>query len=113
MKLTNRLTGFCTLILTVSYSYQNGQHHQFIEHMKIASQIASSDPSSLVIFSGGQTREVAGPRSESFSYWLIAKANNWFGYKVSPRAITEDFAKDSYENLLFSICRFKQFTGLQ
>ncbi|CAG8460974.1 4942_t:CDS:2 [Paraglomus occultum] len=28
-----------------------------------------------------------------------------------PRATTEEYARDSYENLLFSLCRFYEFTG--
>jgi len=30
---------------------------------------------------------------------------------VRERATSEEFAKDSYENLIFSICRYHEFTG--
>jgi hypothetical protein len=60
----------------------------------------------------GQTRYLAGPRSEGISYWLVSDALNWFGYNIRSRAITEDFSTDSFQNVLFSICRFKQFTGM-
>lgn len=31
--------------------------------------------------------------------------------KLSQRMITEEYARDSHENLLFSICRFSEMTG--
>jgi hypothetical protein len=46
------------------------------------------------------------------SYWLVAEALDWFEHgPVRERAITEDFARDSFENLLFGLCRFKEYTG--
>jgi len=37
---------------------------------------------------------------------------NWLNEKgIRKRATTEEFAKDSYENLLYSICRYHEFTG--
>ena len=30
---------------------------------------------------------------------------------MSGRALTEEYARDSFENLLFSVCRFRQLTG--
>ena len=75
---------------------------------------------SLVIFSGGQTRHGAGPRSEGLSYYVLAEQNQLFGVFPSPveqenvlneRIFAEEFARDSYENLLFSICRFREITG--
>jgi hypothetical protein len=30
---------------------------------------------------------------------------------VRRRALTEEHARDSFENLLFSVCRFKQLTS--
>ena len=31
---------------------------------------------------------------------------------VRGRALTEEHARDSFENLLFSVCRFRELTGL-
>jgi hypothetical protein len=31
------------------------------------------------LFSGGETRKDAGPRSEAQSYWAIAESKGWFG----------------------------------
>ncbi|KAK4531958.1 hypothetical protein CCYA_CCYA10G2815 [Cyanidiococcus yangmingshanensis] len=93
--------------------YQLGQGRVFLEHIKKAVEIVDADPDALLIFSGGKTRSQAGPLSESESYWRLASAKAWFGFtnSVSWRALTEDHARDSFENLLFSICRFRQVTG--
>lgn len=64
------------------------------------------DPEALLLFSGGQTRRAAGPRSEGLSYWVVAEAAGWWGHEdVRNRTFTEEHARDSFENLLFSLCR--------
>jgi hypothetical protein len=75
-------------------------------------ELAAHDETSLLVFSGGQTRASAGPRSESQSYFWIADHYGWFGNgRVARRAVTEEFARDSFENLLFGVCRFRECTG--
>lgn len=92
--------------------FQQGEAPKYLGHIKTAIQLAAADPSSLLIFSGGPTRLEAGPRSEALSYWLVADHLLWFGHpQVRPRAHLEDFARDSFENLLFGICRFRELTG--
>jgi hypothetical protein len=67
-----------------------GQTESFMQHMQLGIMEAAQDPSALVIFSGGQTRKDAGPRSEAASYWSVAEAAGWFGKpEVRSRAITE------------------------
>jgi hypothetical protein len=87
----------------------------YTEHIRTGVLIAvrgGDNPKSLLIFSGGETRQRAGPYSEAQSYWFLAKQNNWFGHpKVEERATTEELARDSFENLLFSLHRFCQLTG--
>jgi len=41
--------------------------------------IAARDEGALLLFSGGETRRDAGPRSEAQSYWAIAESKGWFG----------------------------------
>lgn len=92
--------------------FQRGEPKKYIGHVRRATELAATDPASLLIFSGGQTRASAGPRSEAQSYWSIADHYAWFGAPaVRDRAITEEFARDSFENLLFGICRFREYTG--
>lgn len=33
------------------------------------------------------------------------------GGNIRERALTEEHARDSFENLLFSVCRFRELTG--
>lgn len=67
-----------------------GQSHSFVEHIQIGVKHAEADPSSLLLFSGGQTRRAAGPRSEAEGYWMVAAAAGWWGHNgVQDRAFTE------------------------
>ncbi len=89
-----------------------GEGPFYVEHAKIGVRLAADNPNGLLVFSGGQTREDAGRRSEAESYWEIADAAGWWGaIGVKNRALTEDYARDSFENLLFSLLRFKKETG--
>lgn len=63
----------------------------------------------------GQTRPLAGPRSEGQSYWNLAhhfyRDDRSMDKFMLERVYSEEFARDSYENLLFSLCRFFEITG--
>jgi hypothetical protein len=75
-------------------------------------QNAAEDEFAVLVFSGGYTRPEAGARSEGGSYWQVAHAFDFFGASdVAYRTLIEDRARDSLENLVFSICRFRQFAG--
>lgn len=60
----------------------------------------------------GQTR-TSSTTTEAESYMRLALAANVFrpAAESSARATTENHALDSYQNLLFSIARYKEFTG--
>jgi hypothetical protein len=93
-------------------SFQTGEPRFYIEHVKRGVEIASADPKALLIFSGGKTRLEAGRRSEAEGYFRLAEHFTWWQQPgVKERATNEAFARDSFENLLFSICRFRQCTG--
>lgn len=67
-----------------------GQAHSFIEHIQEGIAQAEADEAALLLFSGGQTRKAAGPRSEAEGYWLVAEAAGWWGHAgVRDRAFTE------------------------
>ena len=92
--------------------FQYGQLETIITHAKTAVKLASEDENSILVFSGGQTRQDMAPLSEGQSYWMTADAQNWFGSpNVRARAHTEEFALDSFQNLANSLCRFKEITG--
>ncbi len=84
----------------------------YIGHIEAGVRAAAADPLALLVFSGGYSREDAGPRSEGQSYFWVAEHLDWFGHpEVRGRALTEEFARDSYENLLYSICRVREYSG--
>lgn len=95
--------------------YQRGQDlpASFVAHVRAGVEVVQRDPDALLVFSGGQTRPTAGPRSEGGAYWAVAEHFAWWGSAddVRPRAVVEEYARDSFENLLFAIGRFKQVTG--
>ncbi|XP_065880671.1 uncharacterized protein C57A10.07 isoform X2 [Euphorbia lathyris] len=96
-----------------SYQRHPGQAATFVTHIQEGVDVAAKDSKALLLFSGGETRKNAGPRSEAQSYWTVAESKGWFGNEESVkwRALTEEHARDSFENLLFSVCRFRELTG--
>lgn len=97
-----------------SYQKHPGQAATFVTHIQEGVDIVANDDEALLLFSGGETRKDAGPRSEAQSYWTVAESKGWFGKPevVKWRALTEEHARDSFENLLFSVCRFRELTGI-
>ena len=65
-----------------SYQRNPGQAATFLTHIKEGVEIAARDDSALLLFSGGETRKDAGPRSEAQSYWAVADSKGWFGELV-------------------------------
>lgn len=95
----------------VLQSFQKGEGKDYITHIKAGVIAASTDETSLLIFSGGQTR--AGHiLSEAQGYHNIASIYKFWGQSnVEKRVTTEEFSRDSYDNVVFSICRFRECTG--
>lgn len=92
--------------------FQRNEVRCYVEHIEAGVRAAAADPDSLLVFAGGYSRLEAGPRSEAQSYYWIADHLGWFGTPaVRERAVTEEFSRDSYENLLYSICRFREYAG--
>ncbi|PIL33843.1 hypothetical protein GSI_03549 [Ganoderma sinense ZZ0214-1] len=82
-------------------------------------QMAGDDEHSLLVFSGGQTRP-SSTTTEAESYLRLAAVSGLLPSLPKPqsksssplfRATTEDYALDSFQNLLFSIARFHEYTG--
>jgi hypothetical protein len=94
-------------------SYQKGQGLPQAIHAHIQAGIeqAHKDPSALLIFSGGETRAISGPQTEAQAYYHVADAMNLWQGSVRARTATEEFATDSFENLMFALCRFREVTG--
>jgi len=79
----------------------------YVRHIQRGVNLAVVDSSALLIFSGGKTRQ-STQMSEAESYSILAQQMGWFGEpSVSQRVRLEEYATDSFENLLFSIQLFK------
>jgi hypothetical protein len=93
-------------------SYQRGEPRYYIEHIRRAVELAAEDAEALLIFSGCYTSAAIGPLNEATGYWMIAERFGWWGRtEARGRSTLEDFARDSFENLLYSICRFREYAG--
>ena len=104
----------------VLQSFQAGEPPLYIAHAERGVELLKQDAHALLIFSGGFTRREAGLRwSEAETYRAIARKSNWWiegNGHIDPadlerRTALEDFSRDSFENLLFSLCRFHQVVG--
>ncbi|MCX8057584.1 MAG: hypothetical protein N3F03_08250 [Ignavibacteria bacterium] len=93
------------------YPFQKGEPKLYIEHIKVGCEIARSDENSFLIFTGGQSRKEAYFRSEAQMYWEIANHLGYLDEDLKSRTTTEEFSRDSFENLLFPICRFREYLG--
>ncbi len=92
------------------FGYSN-ESSLYVEQARAGVIRAGRDEEALLVFSGGQTRREAGPRSEAVSYVDAVEQNDWFGYpNVAKRTTVEEFARDSFENLEFSILLFTHLT---
>ena len=91
--------------LWVLQSFQAGEPPFYIEHIKSALELA--DNASIVVFSGGRTRLESGRAwSEAKTYYEIAKLLS----PKLPRVELEEYARDSFQNLDYSVRKFKSLT---
>ncbi len=92
--------------------YQNNEPKYFLEHIKAGVEAAAQDPEAILMFSGGATDPEAGPITEALGYWLIADWYEWWGHgEVRARAVLEEFALDSFLNVLCGLYRFQELQG--
>ncbi|KAF7790360.1 hypothetical protein EIP86_001315 [Pleurotus ostreatoroseus] len=112
------------------YQKGGGRIAAFYNHIRRGVDITLRDEQALLIFSGyvfessstqsfidnessGQTKR-ASTTTEAESYLRLALSANLLpSTEQEPflRATTEEYALDSFENLLFSIARFHEYTG--
>jgi len=94
----------------LSYQQDQGFPGIISSHIQQGITVVKNDPRSILLFSGGQTRKDVGPTSEAASYYYLAQEKKWINPVLS-RVFLEEYARDSYENLLFSLCRFREVVG--
>lgn len=95
------------------FQVEKDYQSSFIAHVEAGVAAAQKDPEALLLFSGGETRRRAGPRTEGGSYFELAVARGLIvtDDTVWNRTSTEVASLDSYQNLLFSLCRFREVVG--
>ncbi|KAL4944286.1 hypothetical protein BDV06DRAFT_220441 [Aspergillus oleicola] len=93
--------------------FQRGETPTFMEHVRAGCRLLAGDEGAVLVFSGGATKRPTTDITESDSYLTLAKDNHYFGFAtINPKQIlTETLATDSYQNVLFSLLRFRLFTG--
>ncbi|KAL0484355.1 hypothetical protein AKO1_004995 [Acrasis kona] len=91
------------------YQKDSNQHLIFISHIEEGIKLLSRNKDALLVFSGGMTRANSNGKSEAGGYWDVAR-EKIEDESVRSRIVTEDFARDSFENLLFSLARFYEMT---
>lgn len=97
--------------------HQKRENHlsAFLEHIAVGIDLVAKNPNALLMFSGGSTRSEVGPFSEGSTYWKVAENCDYRPFdrfkNIQNRAFTEDYAMDSFQNILFSVCRFYEITG--
>lgn len=90
-----------------SFQIEGNDHLSFKEHISRSINLLKTDRQAALIISGGQTKAASGPILESYSYYRLGLAlfpNDWSSN--SNRIFIEEHARDSFENVLFLICRF-------
>jgi hypothetical protein len=82
------------------------------QHCATAVAMAAANVRSRLIFSGGDTREKAGRVSEAESYFDMARVAGWWNApEVERRTLREQHARDSRDNLVFSLACFYAAVG--
>lgn len=79
----------------------------FVSQLLSRAAIAVADPSAVLIFSGGVTRPNSPSQSEAQSYLRLALDSGLLMNRTHI-AFAEDYALDSFQNLLFSVARFHE-----
>ncbi|CAK9438436.1 uncharacterized protein LODBEIA_P26600 [Lodderomyces beijingensis] len=93
------------------FQIQGNDHLCFIEHLQLAFDETAKDPSACMVISGGETKQEAGPVAEATSYFqllekMVPGPQKHRRIILENRVTTEVHARDSFENVIYSICRF-------
>lgn len=93
------------------FQYEGQDHLCFREHLVESIKHLQAIPTSVLVVSGGKTKREAGPISEAQSYYnLLTTLEEWHE-SLRTRVYLEEYARDSFENVLFLLCRFYEITN--
>lgn len=92
------------------FQIKGHDHECFVDHITQALKLTEADPSSVLVISGGQTKAECGQVSELSLYYNLGRrlAEN---AAVFDRVSVEEYARDLFENVFFSLCRFYEMMG--
>ena len=91
--------------------FQLGEPPFYLQHIRKGLELVTANPSSLLLFSGGLTRPDTH-WTEAETYLAIARSFDEFSdIDMWSRVSLEEYARDSFENLVFGLCRFHQFAA--
>lgn len=95
--------------------FQKGEVPFYLNHMRRGADLVAANQSSIGLMSGGRTRRAGGKWGEGSSYLAVADAQDfWQGPNealvadVRSRFDVEEFARDSLENVLFSVMKYRR-----
>lgn len=100
----------------VLQAFQAGEPPYYIEHIRKGVELLKKDEASLLAFSGGRTRREGGHWSEAATYQAIAEHYRFWDdeptcNRLLARTALEQYARDSFENLQFSLYQFYRLFG--
>lgn len=94
------------------FQIDGNDHLCFREHLAKSIDVLMTNARAALVISGGQTKKESGPILESYSYYQLGHAMLPQEMKqLKERVILEEYARDSFENVLFLICRFYEVFG--
>ncbi|KAK5168197.1 uncharacterized protein LTR77_006766 [Saxophila tyrrhenica] len=85
------------------------EHETYITHILAGAQAIDNDENALLVFSGGVTASADVSEAQGYRRVLasLKDGEDWHGDDVC----TEDVSTDSFQNLLFSILKYRQHVG--
>ncbi|VUG18905.1 DEBR0S4_05380g1_1 [Brettanomyces bruxellensis] len=98
--------------ILASFQKEAQDQHCLLKHLYTSINLLSNNLSdSLLVISGGYTKPETR-KSESFSYLQVARERGIVDDNLEKSILLEQYARDSYENVLFSLCTFRQAAGV-
>lgn len=102
--------------LLQTFQVEGNDHLAFIDHLLLGQESLLEDEKAILVISGGRTKVEAGSLTEAGSYYrLLELKRRQIVHKlideIESRIFVEPFAKDSFENVLFLICKFYDVCG--
>lgn len=94
----------------VDFQRAGHDHLCFREHVQWSLDRLAQNANAQVVISGGQTKRASGPVSEAYSYYQLAERMTK-DKSLLERVWLEEYARDSFENVLFALCRYHQVNG--